>query len=79
MGAERARCAREHHGAGSLEEALDVAEAAREAVVREDGEVEGALSAPLLLGEGFEGLHVVVEPQLLSAAVREAVSGRTPT
>ena len=36
----------------------------------QDGEVERALRAPLLLGERLEGLHVVVEAQLLAEQAR---------
>ena len=42
-------------------------------VVRQDGEVERALRAPLLLGERLERLHVVVEAELL------AQRGATPS
>ena len=67
---EGARRAGEHDRPGALEERLDVAQTAREPIIGENGEVESALRAALLLGEGLELADVVVERDLLAQQAR---------
>src|SRR5258708_36176686 len=70
MRAECARGAREHHRSRAFEKRLDIAQATCNPLVGQDGQVERALRTPLLLGERFERLYVVVESQLLSKQSR---------
>ena len=72
MGAERARCARHHDGPGSLEAALDVAQPARDAVVREDGEIEGALAR----ATRFSAKRLERLPRRRRAGAARATGGR---
>ena len=67
---ERARRAREHDVTGALEQRLDVADLPRDAVVREDREVERVVEPEGMLCLLLELRDVVVETQLLAEQAR---------